>query len=303
MIALVASEEPFVREVLINAGGAPSQFLRFAIMADEYAKLLSEIGSASSTAARLLTGLLRTKSIIGVSPAEMTKGITANLETGRPEHVELALMCGRHFVHYTNLTERDLAEFGRFGILTHSHNNIQYEKIFEKRTTNVVRTWSLVDGGNECLSGHALEYLNYISHVKIYDRYFGRAALDALKELFSAHSSLFGVFNGRITIYFGRQLCDNLVKNDVFAALSAHVNVATLNVLACDKVSRSNLHVHDRVMQLDNDYTVEFTAGINSYYENSGKNRAGSVHLRSVLSDYAEFELKDETGSIVKFRF
>jgi len=303
MIAVVASEEAFVREVLVKAGGAPSQFLRFAILADEYSKLINDIGNPASTAAQLLTGLLRTKSIVAISQADLTKGISATLRVGRSEHVELALMCGKHFVHFTDLPDSDVKEFMRFGVLTHSHNNIQYGKIYQNHITNVVRTWSLTDGGSEYLSAHALEHLHYIGHVKIYDRYFGRAALSALKELFSAYDSRFGKFDGRISLYFGHQLCDSLTKTIISTELSAHINTAKLDILSCSRVNSSNLHVHDRVMQLDNDHTFEFTAGLNSYHENSGKNRASSVHLRSVVSDYAQFQLKDQNGAIVTFRY
>lgn len=302
MIPIVAAEEAFIREVLIKNAETPAHYLRFALLPEDFSNLVSTDMGASSTYAQVLTGLIQARVITAIKRDDMVKGINANLVSVNPDYVELALMCSRHFVHFSELTTHDESEFVRFGVTTHHGNNIKYDKIQNSFKTNVVKSWNLVDGGVEKISSHALDNLSYIGSVKIYDRFFNSQSLDVLVQLFSAYSALFGKFPGGLSIYVGRGLLGLTVAN-IASALSSHIDLSKLLVSRCEKVDPTKLHIHDRFMQFDNDYTFEFTAGLACYVENNGSNRSSTVYLRSIVSDYTEFEVKDQSNSVVKFRY
>ncbi|WJH42126.1 hypothetical protein N7E02_18325 [Aliirhizobium terrae] len=303
MIPLVASEETFVRDVLIDSGAPPSQFVQYALLAEELLAIVQEDVDPSSTKGQLLTGLLRDQLLVPVPSAALTKNLNPRFTAAKPEYVELALKCSKHFVYKRELPQSDLAEFTRFGITAHNYNNIGYQVILGQYKSNVVRDWSLTEGGNSRLSDHCLEYVHHVGRVQVYDRYFGRDALSSITELFSAYSSAFGAFTGHVKIYVGAGLKDHLAAADVNNALGQHIDISKLLIARSNKVATSSSHAHDRYIQFDEDYTLEFSAGLGCYYASSGHNRSSTVYLKNVVINYASLDIEDEHGVRVQFRY
>ncbi|WFU07881.1 hypothetical protein QA646_11180 [Rhizobium sp. CB3090] len=301
MKPVVASEVNFVRNILIEAGGVPTNYLRYMLLPNEFGEILNTVTNPSSTEGQILSGLINARVINAVNSSDMTKNIKANLVDIDPKYIELSLMCGKHFVHFIEITQKNASEFLKYDITTHHADNINYTDILGEHKTNVIKSWNLVDGDTQCISDHALKYLNHIASIKIYDRYFTPHALKALETLFSKYAGIFGKFPGSLSIYLGAGPSGGLSIPGITGVMSSWVDASKLRILTSSRVG--NLFVHDRVMQLDNDYTFEFTAGLNCYFENGGKNRTSTVHLRSIVADYTEFEIKDQSGNIIKFRF
>ena len=303
MIPVVATEETFVREALIKHGSSPTHFMQFMLLHDELVNLLTQMTNPASTEAQVLAGLLNARKLSSVQRSDMKKNLNTSLSELKSEYIELSLMCGKNFVHWPPLCSQDAAEFLRFGISTHHANSIRYDEIVNRHKTNVISSWSLVDGGVSKMSDHVAEHLNYISEIKIYDRYFGMSSLASLTDLFSSYSPLFGPFPGRINIYVGRGLLDGLNTQHIQNTLAAHIDVNGLTISTSNKIAPAQTQAHDRLLQLDNDSTFEFTAGLGCYVENGGKNRASTVLHRSILRDYSEFQIKDDQGKVVRFRY
>lgn len=303
MIPVFASEKLFVEDVLLQPDLATAASLfRYALRSEEILELINANFEASSSMGQLLTGLLRDKRLIAVNKEDLNKNIHVALTSVHPDYIQLALKCNAKFIHKVHINTGDLAQFIKYGIDVITYNNIQYGNLFGNARSNVVRDWTLVDGGSDKLSDHALEYIQYAQSIKIYDRFFKPASLDALSDLFGAYRTSFGKHEANVSIYVGKQLRDGLTAPQVLSELSRHLNPAKIVVSTCDRVNAANTHVHDRFLQIDNDYTFEFTAGLSGYTENNGANRHGTVYLRSVLCDFATCEICDAAGNVIQFR-
>lgn len=302
MIPIVATEPDFVRKALIEQGSAPTLFLRFGILEAELLELLSSIDNPASSASQILSGLLNARKLTAIKASDMKKGLAPQMTSMKSEYIELSLMCGKHFVHWQEICENDVTEFSKYGIKTHHASNIRYDEINQKLRSNVMNSWTLSDGGSDDITQHVLEHLHFIGTVKIYDRYFNRLSLDTLLKLFSTYHGSFGLFPGRIDIYMGEKFGKAVTKSDVISELSQFVDGSKLSIMKCTKCLTSSAHVHDRWLQLDNEITFEFSAGLSCYYDNNGQNRASTVFQRSVVVDYTVVEMIDEFGTTVKFR-
>lgn len=304
MISVVSSEKKFIESLPSLTPNHVCHLLKYGVHPSELTQLLDGQQNSATPEQRFLSGLLQTKQVF----ACQTNGNRniANYQSAAlsSDRIERALSCNRIFLHNLNLSDSDIQELEKHGIKHNTNDRCDYLDLLGRKNERIVSSWSLKDGNNEKLSDHALMYLEYAQHIKIYDRYFTAHSLQSLEELISSANQAFGSINFQISIYCGAGP-KGIEKNDIVNTLSSLLpNANQIHVAETDKIQPHLLHLHDRHMQIDDDYTFDFTSGIGCYCEMAGTNRASTVNLKHLHPEYEKFEILDKTTqSAVEIRY
>lgn len=300
MTKTIGAEGAFISELINGRVDIRATMLRYGLIDKDVRSLISQPGMSIS-ASQMLSGMLRARTVVGLSSADVECRVDGQLASVDSAYLKLAVSVGKTFVHQTDLSTGDKAVFLGNGVALFAAAAIDYNALSAQRS-NVIESWSLTEGGNLRPVDVLLASFSAAQSVKIYDRYFGQTALDAIVEVLDA-LPVVSKSNLKITILVGREE-GRLTSAQIAAAIGQRIVPANVRVTQSQKPGTYTNHLHDRYIQIDDSHTYVLAAGLGCFLGSNGKNRACNVFKHDLYISYVDAEVvASDTGAPVRFKY
>lgn len=280
----IATEAQFLNR-LIEGDLDPNLLLKnYALLAEEILEI-TEVPHRTSTHFGILSGLIKSKQIRGLTTDEIVCRKVGELNNIRDDYLSLTVTCDRNFIHNIQIDDEDIETFDLNQVTVRHADNVNLNDFVISDPGNVIRNWSLEDGGTMRPAEIFLGALNSAVSIKVYDRFFNSKALDVLVDLiedFVSHNQLKANFNIEIGVGQGNLGVDEPLVRERLGKL--FVSVDRISVFRTSR-KPGFPYTHDRYMQVNANRTYVLSAGFAAFVEaQGGRNRASSIFEADIIN-------------------
>jgi hypothetical protein len=247
----------------------------------------------NETEATILTALFSTLGFKTVKMSDLKCSPIGNLLDWQVDLLPLSICIDKTLFCSTPPTARDASIFQKNNVVTlHSEDDILNYMLRKLRGIRIVDHEVLQDHGSVLPTTFLGPDFYTAQEVIIYDRYFNGASLQTLISLLKASRTRRGslpaidltVFHGELMDPRDHCYIDHSKLRTIIAPYIAPGS--SLKIHRIKKGTNSDLFLHDRFMQVDNQYTFVFSAGIGCYFEGkrpNARNRSAQIYKIAVF--------------------
>lgn len=286
MTSFVGAEQNFLRLLSSNPAYAIALSIRYGVLASELAELLSDDNLAPSEHS-ILSGMLADSRLKGFSVNQVQCRTNGSLTSIDSAYLPLGVCCSHKFFHNLQISNEDKKIFENNDVEVKSIKSIDFETVISSTHSNVASVTTLEDGGGVIPVDAIGKQFSGASKVVILDRYFNTNSLRVLTELVDSAHARHGLLSGELLVLMGQANAGVSPQTVEAAVRQYYVDPLSVKASRSNKTATASLHVHDRIMQLDDSVSFTFSAGLGCFYEWNGvSNRAAQIIEIDLFSEH-----------------
>ncbi|MEC5325046.1 hypothetical protein [Aurantimonas sp. A3-2-R12] len=272
---------------------------RYALLAEDLLAV-TDNSALDATSQQILNGLLRNSQLRGLSADQMACRAEGVLNSVKGEYLPLSILCSKKFAHSLEFSgdDRDVLDINQ--VIHVKFPGGDYSDISFPTNGNVIESWNLFDGGNILPEQVLCDQFTHAKSIYVYDRYFGRSSLRSITSALSAAgAAIRGLIDSRIEIAIGRGdggLTEATIANNLAPLFTSQNNI---KIFKSQKIP-GGAHIHDRYIQVNQNCTFTFTAGIGCFFDGpDGLNRGSLITRSDLFISRSKFSIRRADGSIL----